>query len=240
MRLSRLLLGIALGILVLGALWYGGWVLPPEGLSRRMAVLHAAFPGSVDEAEATRIDCPPLRRLRFYTVCTRNCEGVWRLVLVKGLRARTIANLGRTPPEPVSIGRQRLNAEVGREAMRLDAEEARQMIACHMRLDGWRPELLLPEGGLEVVEDARREGEEAMRRLAESLDVPGAESRISVEAGPEGFKADLLYWDTWREGHPVLRLRVDLARDGQMRGLRVWRLPAEARETAAPEGQASE
>jgi hypothetical protein len=38
----------------------------------------------------------------------------------------------------------------------------------------------------------------------------------------------------------VLRLRVDLARDGQMRGLRVWRLPAEARETAAPEGQASE
>ena len=226
MRLTRLLQGMGLGLLLLGGLWYGGWVQPPEGLSRRMALFHAAFPGALGEAEVSRIDCPPLRRLRLYVVCTRDCEGIWRVVLVKGLRATTIANLGRMPPDPLSITRQRMNAAVGREAMRLDAGGAREMAACYLRLDGMRPELVLPEGRLEAVDEARREGEDAMRRLAESLDESGAASRIQIEPGALGFEADMLYWDTWHEGQPVLRIRMALARDGQLRGLRAWRLAA--------------
>jgi hypothetical protein len=209
---------------------------PPEELSRRMAILHATFPGASGDAEASLIECPPLKRLRLYVVCTSDCEGAWRLVVVKGLRATTLANLRRSPPEPQSITRQRINAAVGREAMRIDAEGARELAACYLRLDGLRPELLLPEGGLAAVEEARREGEDAMRRLAESLEVREAARRIRIEEGRQGFEAEMLYWDTWREGRPVLRLRMGLARDGQLRGLRAWRLPAEAAEEAPPPG----
>jgi len=235
-KLSRLLAGVVLGLLLLGGLWYGGWVLPPEGLSRRVALLHAAFPGALREAEVSQIDCPPLRRLRLYVVCTRGCEGLWRLVLVKGLRATTLANLAGTPPEPSSISRQRMNAAVGREALRLDSMQAREMIACYLRLDGLHPELVLPEGGLEAVEEARRQGEAAMRRLEESLDEQAASRRIKIEEVPQGYEADVLYWDTWREGWPVLRLRLDLARDGQLRGARAWLMPAATRPPPAGDG----
>ena len=238
MKFSRLLAGVVLGLLLVAGLWYGGWVPPPEGLSRRMAVLHAAFPGALREAEVERIDCPPLRRLRLYVVCTRGCEGLWRLVLVKGLQATTIANLSGTPPEPTNITRQRMNAAVGREALRLDLTQAREMIACYLRLDGLHPELVLPEGGIEAVEEARREGEAAMRRLEESLDERAASRRIAIEEVPQGYAADLLYWDVWREGSPVLRLRLDLARDGQLRGARAWLMPEETR--PPPVGEVSE
>jgi len=240
MRISRLLAGIALGLFLLMGLWYGGWLLPPEGLSRRLAAFHAAFPGAMGEAQVSRIDCPPLRRLRLYVVCTRDCEGIWRLVLVKGLRATTLANLGRTPPDSPSMTRQRTNAAVGREAMRLDAGGAREMIACYLRLDGLRPELVLPPGGLDAVADARQEGDDAMQRLAESLDQREAVHRILVEEGPQGFEADVLYWDTWRTGHPVLRIRIGLARDGQMRALRAWQLPVATREIPPPMGSVAE
>jgi hypothetical protein len=237
-KISRLLSGVVLGLALMGGVWYGGWVPPPEGLSRRMAVFHATFPGALRDAEVERIDCPPLRRLRLYVVCTRGCEGVWRLVLVKGLRATTLANLSGSPPEPSSITRQRMNAAVGREALRLTPTQAREMIACYLRLDGLYPELVLPEGGLEAVEEARRLGEAAMQSLEERLNDQAASGRIAIEEVAQGYEADMLYWDTRREGSPVLRLRLDLARDGQMRGARAWLMPEATR--PPPEGEGSE
>ncbi len=201
-------------------------MLPPESLARRLAAFAAVYPGPVSEAQVERIECPPLRRLRFYVVCTQECEAVWRLVLVKGLRPTLLANLGRTPPEQLSITRHRINAAIGREALRLDAADAQEMVACYLRLEGLHPELVLTEAELAPVSEARAEGEDAMRRMTESLDDPLAARRIHVEASPEGYLSDLLYWDTWRTGAPVLRMRIGLAPSGQLRLFQVTQ-PAE-------------
>jgi hypothetical protein len=237
MKLSRLLTGITLGALLVGATWWGGWVLPPESLARRLAVVAAVYPGPVGEAQVERIECPPLRRLRFYVVCTQDCDGVWRLIMVKGLQPALLINPGRTPPEPISITRHRINAAIGREALRLDADGAREMVACFLRFEGLHPELVLTEAELPLVSEARDEGEDAMRRLAESLDDPLAARRIAVEATSEGYLSDLFYWDTWRIGAPVLRMRIGLAPGGQLRLFQVTQ-PAEpgATEPGATEG----
>ena len=79
-----------------------------------------------------------------------------------------------------------------------------------------------------------------MQRLAEGLDEPDAARRIPVEEGPQGFEADFLYWDTWHAGQPVLRIKMGLARDGQLRRLRAWRLPAAPGEYAPSVGAAGE
>ena len=231
MRIGRLVLGMAFGLLVVGALWYGGWILPPEGLSRRVALLHAVFPGSPSAAQVKAIECPPLGRLRLYAVCTRDCDEVWRIVLVKGLRAHTLASFGSASPVRSASTRHRLNAAVGREALRLDAEGARELLGCYLRIDGLHPELVLPDGGSEAVAEARRKGEEAMQRLADNFEQEGATRRIRVEETTQGFEAEMLYWDTWRAGRPVLMMRVKLARDGQVREVRTWPLPSPARGT---------
>jgi hypothetical protein len=219
MRIVRLLAGILLGLAVVTVTWYEDWVRPPEAVARRVAAFAATYPGPVGEAALDPIECPPLPRLRVYLVCTESCNGVRRLIAVKGLQADLLANLNRTPPESLETTRHRINAVIGREGVRLDVDGAREMIGFFLRLEGLRPQLLLPTGGAEDVEAARAAGDDAMQRLAESLDTPGAMSRVHVEESREGFGAEMLYWDTWRAGRPVLRLRVRVARDGQLREL---------------------
>jgi len=217
---TRLLAGVLLGAVLVGSAWFGGWIEPPEPLARRVAAWAGVYPGPVGEAEVEPIPCSPLERVRLYVVCTRGCEDVWRVILVKGLQATLLANLGRIPAEDLATTRRRINAAVGREALRLDLEGARAMVGCYLRLDGLEPGLVLPEGGLAAVEAARAEGEEAMRAYAIGLADDGAVARIPIEATPEGFESVLLYWDTFRDGHPVLRIRMRLARDGQVREMR--------------------
>jgi hypothetical protein len=238
MRWSRLLFGLVLGAALVGALWFGGWVSPPEALTRRVVAFAAVYPGPVGEAEVDPIECPALHRVHFYLVCTRDCTGVRRLMAVKGLQASLVANLGRTPPEPLSVTRHRVNTIVGREALRLDAEGARQMIGCYMRLEGLHPELILPEGGLVDVEAARQGGEDAMRGLTERLDAPDAVSRIKVDLTDRGYESEMLYWDTWRAGRPVLQLRIRLARDGQVRDLHAVQISPAGGPSEAPGDEA--
>lgn len=214
---ARLLVGVLLGAVLVGSVWFGGLIEPPEPLARTVAAWAAIYPGPVGEAEIEPIPCPPLARVRLYVVCTHGCEEVWRLILVKGLQATMLANLGRIPAEDLATTRHRINAAVGREALRLDLEGAREMVGCYLRLDGLEPGLVLPDGGFEAVEAARAEGEEAMRAYAIGLADAGAVARIPIEATTEGFESVMLYWDTVRDGHPVLRLRMRLARDGQVR-----------------------
>jgi hypothetical protein len=107
------------------------------------------------------------------------------------------------------------------------------MVACFLRFEGLHPELVLTEPELALVSEARDEGEDAMRRLAESLDDPLAARRIPVEATSEGYLSDLLYWDTWRTGAPVLRMRIGLAPGGQLRLFQVTQ-PAEPGPTEGP------
>jgi hypothetical protein len=223
-KTTRILIGLAMGILVLGLLWFGGILTPPETLSRAVAVLSAVYPGPMGEAQIERIPCPPLAKLRFYVVCTRDCEEIWRIVAVKGLQPQVLTDLARIPPEPEGLARRRLNTAVGREALRLDDEGVREMIGCHLRLDGRYPELILPEGGLQDVESARPD-EDAMRRLAARLDQPGALSRIRVQEVPTGFDSRFLYWDTFDSRRPVLEIWFQLARDGQLRQVRVRTVP---------------
>ena len=225
MKAGRILLGLLLGVCLVGAAWYGGWVVPPEPLSRRMAVLHVLFPAPLGGAQVQPIDCPPLKRLRLYVVCTKDCEETWRIVLVKGLRATTLADVGAAASGAAVHLRQRMNAAVGREALRLDAEGARQLLVCYLKVDGLRPTMVLPEGGRAAVEEARGQGEQAMQRLEEQLDQGDASGRIQVLPNDKGFEAELLYWDTWREGRPILQMNVLLAPDGQVRNARTVQLP---------------
>ena len=226
MKISRVLAGVLLGAAVVGFLWYGGWVLPPERLSRAVAAYAAVFPRSIGEAEVQRLECPPLKRLRIYGVCTRDCTEVRRVVVVKGLQASTVANYLRIPPDDEMTTRRRMNALIGREALRLDESRARQMVEFFLRLDGLALARILPEGGLEAVAGARFEGPPAMQRLAAELDRPGAQERIPIARTAEGFDSEFLYWDTDREDQPVDRILLKIAPDGQLRSVHVVQLPA--------------
>jgi hypothetical protein len=216
---ARLFLGLVLGAVLVFSAWFGGWVEPPEPLARRLAILAAVYPGSSAGAEAQRIDCAPLARLRLYVVCTGGCDDVWRIVLVKGLQTTVLANPGRVPPEDPGTRRRRINEAIAREALLFDGDGARAMAVCHMRLEGLEPKLVLPPGGIERVEAERAGGEEALRTYAWSLDEPNFERRIPIEATADGFEATMPYWDTFQPGHPVLFLRMRLAPDGRIRSL---------------------
>jgi hypothetical protein len=215
----RVLGGACLGLLVIALLWAAGALRPPEGITRRLAAYSAVFPGPVARARVERIPCPPLERLRLYVVCTDDCEGVWRIVGVRGLGPRNLVDLGRVPPEPTETTRERINAEIAAEGLRLDLAGAREMIGCYLRLDGLHPELVLEPADREAVEGARGD-EEAMRRVAEGLDEPGAVGRIPVEEVADGFTASLLYWHTARDDRPVLEIEYRLRRDGRVESVR--------------------
>ena len=68
-----------------------------------------------------------------------------------------------------------------------------------------------------VALEGARASEDEMRRLAESLDTPDAPARIDPETGPDGFRANLFYWDTSLPGRPVLEMTFELAPNGVLR-----------------------
>ncbi len=218
MRWLALLAGafVAAGVLV--ALWDADLVDPPESMTRTIAALSALYPQSIHDAAIERIPCPPLRRLRLYVVCTAGCQDTWVIVGVRGLRPDNLANPGRIPPQPVEESRRRIAAAVAAEKLSLDRQEAREMIGCYLRLEGLLPELVLTPADVVALE-AVRDSEDEMKRLAEGLDAPDALSRIVPEEVADGFRADLLYWDTARPGRPVLEMRFELDTNGVVRSL---------------------
>ena len=218
MRVLRVILGACLAGLLASVLWVAGILPPPEGLRRRVVAFVSIYPGPVSSAEVERVECGPLQVKRFYIVCTRGCEGEWRLTGVTGLRVETLRNLNRIPREDENEVRERINRFIAREGMNLDADGARSMIACHMRLAGLHPELIMTPLDLDALALARGR-EEAMRRLAESFDGAGLETMNVREFG-EVFAADFHYWDTGRVGRPVLEVTYRISRDGRL--LDVW------------------
>jgi hypothetical protein len=215
--------GILIGCLVLGMLWSANLLAPPERLSRVVAAFYAIYPGSIDGAEIDRIDCPPLRGVRLYTICTRGCEEVWRIVAVRGLRAEPLANPGRLPPEPPDLLQQRFNVLVARERLDLDTIGARRMIACVLSLNGLHPELVLGENDIAAAAAAVGD-EEAERAMVERLTASPPADHIEVEEDPNGYRSRLYYWDTARLGRPVVGMDIRMARNGVVRS--VVTLPA--------------
>jgi len=233
LRIVRIGSGALLGLLALLLLWAVGLVDPPESLSRRLAVLSAVYPEKADDAVAERIPCPPLRRLRLYVVCTERCEGVWRIVGVRGLLATNIQNLIQPPTETPLEARVQANAAIAREHLSLDARGAQEMVGCYLRLSGLAPELVLGGADAVLVERARGQGEEAMAAIAASFDDPDAAARIRVRQTAAGYAATLFYWDRWRPGEPIESLEYLLARDGRL-------LSAGARDEPLTGGTASD
>ncbi|HEU4403549.1 MAG TPA: hypothetical protein VFT43_15735 [Candidatus Polarisedimenticolia bacterium] len=231
MRILRPVMGAALAGLGLLVLWSLNLVAPPEGLSRRVAAFVAVYPGPWRESEVERIPCSPLREARLYVVCTQGCEDVWRIVAVRGLIVWPIANLGRLPPEAPDEGRRRFNEMIGRERMRLDPVQARDLLGCYLRLDGLYPELVVLESDLETIEGARGD-DEATNRIMAGLEEAVGLSNIEVREAGRGFAARLLYWDVMAAGRPVLEMEFSLDRGGAVRAVRV-------REHPAPGGTAS-
>jgi hypothetical protein len=231
---GRLLLGLGIGIFLVAGAWYGGWVQPPEALQRRLAAFEAIYPGPVGEAQIVPIPCPLLGRVHFYQVCTADCREVSRLVAIKGLQSWFLVNLSRIPSESVAVTRGRINHVVGREGLHLDENGVRQMTVFYLTLEGFFPQLLVSQGEVEQIEATRPAGDEALGALFDRLtgdagDGEGAArggiERIDVDKRPDGYEATMLYWDTGRAGAPVLRLRLKMAPDGQVRDLRGVILP---------------
>jgi len=222
-RLLRVAAGAGIAVLGLVVLWAFGLAPVPEGISRRLAAFEAVFPGRWTRAEVERVPCPPLRRLRLYVVCTDGCDGIWKVVGVRGFRTLPLINLNRMPPESAEDVRRRFNREVAKEALRLDPGEAVDMIGCYLGLAGLHPELVLTDAALAAVETAR-EGprpEDAMKSVAEGLDGPDALSRLTVEETAQGFESSFRYWDTASAGRPVLEMDYRLGRNGVLLGVRV-------------------
>jgi hypothetical protein len=235
MRWLRLLTGILLGAMLIACFWFRGWLTPPESLQRRVALWTTLYPLPTEGAAIELIPCEPLPRVRFYTLCTEDCEGVWRIVAVKGLQTLQLANLARIPPESVSATRRRINDVVQAERIRPDEDQMRQLIVFYLRLEGLAPELLLDEADRLAVEETREQGGDAMSDLAERVAAGDPLARIPVERTEEGMEARLLYWDTNRAGWPVLELRFRLAANGEVRDVKVRRLstsPVEEPENA--------
>jgi hypothetical protein len=206
-------------------------VQPPQALQRRLAAFEAVYPGPVGEAKVIPIPCPLLKRVRFYQVCTAECRDVSRLVAVKGLRTWFLVNLSRIPSESLAITRGRINHVVGREGLHLDEAGVRRMSEFYLRLEGLFPELVVSQGEAEQIDATRDAGYEAlgnlMDRITDDADATGANDadrggveRIDVDRRPDGFEATMLYWDTSRAEAPLMRLRLRLAPDGQVRDLR--------------------
>jgi hypothetical protein len=233
----QLLLGLGVGLFLVAGAWYGGWVPPPESLQRRLAAFEAVYPGPVREAEVLPVPCPLLKRVHFYQVCTGGCREVSRLVAVKGLQTWFLVNLSRIPAESVSVTRGRINHVVAREGLHLDEDGVRRMSEFYLELEGLFPQMVVSQGEVEQIDAARPGGDEALAALMDRIDGDadgtsgegagrGGVDRIEVEKRPDGFEATMFYWDTSRSGAPVLRLRLRMAPDGQVRDLRGVILPA--------------
>lgn len=231
MKPGQLLLGLGCGLLLVAGAWSGGWVQPPEGLQRRLAAFEAVYPGPMGETKVIPILCPLLKRVRFYQVCTAECRDVSRLVAVKGLRTWFLVNLSRIPSESLAVTRGRINHVVGREGLHLDEDGVRRMTEFYLRLEGLFPELVVSPGEAEQIDATRDAGYEAlgalMERITGDTDDTGANGadrggveRIDVDRRADGFEATMLYWDTSRAEAPLMRLRLRMAPDGQVRDLR--------------------
>ncbi|MBI4168647.1 MAG: hypothetical protein HY510_01770 [Acidobacteria bacterium] len=224
MRFLGVVTGTLAALLLLLAFWGGGILLPPERLTRGIAALYAVFPGPVTEAEVARIPCAPLRRLRLYVVCTEGCGGVWRIVGVRGLRAVSLVNLGRSPAEPDDVVRRRLDEALAEEGLRLEIAGAREMIGCYLEIAGLRPDLILTDTDFQTLENARGD-EVALEALAMSLEDPEALARILLREDGDGFNARFLYWNTARPGRPVLEVEIRIATDGRLRAVLAREVP---------------
>jgi hypothetical protein len=232
-RWIRLFTGVLLGSMLLACFWFMGWLTPPEALQRRVALWATLYPLPTEGAAIELIPCEPLPRVRFYTLCTENCDGVWRIVAVKGLQTVQLANMARIPSESLLETRRRINEVVRAERIRPDEDAMRRLIVFYLRVEGLLPDLLLDEADRLAVEETRPQGSDAMRDLAERVAAGDPLARIPVERTEEGMDAHLFYWDTNRTGWPVLELRFKLAADGEVRDVRVRRLsvsPVEAQE----------
>ncbi|HET8947571.1 MAG TPA: hypothetical protein VFQ07_11370 [Candidatus Polarisedimenticolia bacterium] len=230
MRWVRLLTGILLGAMLLGCFWFAGWLTPPESLQRRVALWAALYPLPTTGADVELVPCEPLPRVRFYILCTENCEGVWRIVAVKGLEVMPLANPARIPPESVTATRRRINEVVRAERIRPDDDQARRLVVFYLRLEGLAPARLLDEADRLAVEETRPQGEEALHDLADRIAEGDPLARIPIDRTDTGMDVNLLYWDTGRAGWPVLELRFRLAANGEVREVKARRLsqsPAE-------------
>jgi len=215
MSLIRVLFGALLGFLLLVVLWFSAVLQPPEGLSRRAAAWAATATAGGGPAITERIPCRVLRRLRLYAVCTDGCESIWRIVGVWGLQPSILADLARVPPEREGVARRRINTAVAREALALRRQDAREMFACYMRLDGLAPALILPPGARAGVISVRGD-EQAMLELARQLEHPDALSRLEVREAESGFETSFAYWDTSIPGWPVVEIMLRIADDGRL------------------------
>ena len=218
LRLFRVFLGAFIAMLMIVALWVMGFVSPPEFLVRKTVAFTVLYPGNLAEADLAEIPCPPLSDLRLYVICTEDCEGIWRIVGVRGLRVSTLVNLSRLPSEPAGEIRRRINRAVAGERLVLDRNGAREMVGCYMRIDGLAPELILGPADQHRLRRARG-SEEEMRELAESLDLPGAVDRIEVEEVGSDFESTVIYWDTSRADRPTVEIRYRIAGDGRLLGV---------------------
>ncbi len=224
MRILRVLSGAALAAGALLLLWGTGLLPTPERIGRRVAAFAAVYPGPWRGADVERIPCPLLGRLRLYVVCTEECDGVWRIVGVRGLRADVLANPGRVPADPPEETRRRFNRAVSREGLRLDADGAREMIACYLAVDGLSSGLVLDPPDLVAVEGARGD-EDRLRDLVETLEASADPSRIPVVETEDGFESRFLYWNVASTEWPVVEIDFRLARGGAIRALRVRERP---------------
>ena len=209
----RVAAGVLLGCGLLLLFWIAGIVEPPEGLSRALAVLAATYPGPGGRATSERIACPPLPRLRLYVVCTDDCEGVWRIVGVRGLAATNLANLNKLPPDSPETLRRAANGAIAAEGLHLDVRGARGLIGCYLRLAGLHPERVLRDGDRDRLEEARA-NLATLTAFAESLGDEGGVERIPILETPAGFTSRFDYWDTASAGAPIVTMTWRLRRDG--------------------------
>ena len=171
--------------------------------------------GPAEEATVDPIPCPPLRRLRLYLVCTRECAEVWRVVGVRGLRPVLLSNPGRVPPEPPEEAQRRINDVLAGEGLVLDADGAREMIGCHMTLAGLFPDLIVNAMDRVRIEQAAGD-EDRLLEFAESLVDPAATGRIQVDRVGERWEATFDYWATDLPDRPIQTLRAVLETDGRL------------------------
>ena len=215
----RLAFGAILGGVVVFTAWVFGWVEPPESVLRRAVIFGTIYPAPREDATLLPIECPPLHPARLFVVCTRDCEAIWRVVLVRGLGTTLLIDQGRLPPESESVTRQRINAVIRAQHLSLDVASAREMIGCYLRLEGFAPELVLPPDGVSAVEAAREGGREALVALVGRLEASATLERIEVRDAGDGFEGSMLYWDTAGEGDPILSLSIRLGRNGEIRAV---------------------
>lgn len=223
-RVLRLMAGMAIGSAALMLLIATGLVEPPESLSRRLAIIAATYPGPGGTVSIERIPCAPMRHLRFYVVCTDDCEGVWRIVGVHGLVADTLANLNKLPPDPPETMRRVANDAIAADHLRLSPGGARELIGCYLRLAGLHPERVLGGGDRERLERAGTSAAD-LEAFAESLDDTQATARIQVRESADGFASRFEYWDADAPGQPVVEMTWTLRRDGTIELYRARELP---------------